>query len=245
MLRLLTAVFVAVALSSAAAAQSGPPESYRQFVGRLITEKGRCTAFPIHSGEIDSSPFGVHHEGSSYRVLFLTAGHCVSPVMHYEQPAVVVGYGAVSIRMSRSLILVRAVAVSPGLIGYDLAVLAAVMLYPLPALEVDMDYEPSPGEPLLQAGFGRGAWMVRVGPFVKWDEDGKLVVMATASPGNSGGPVIVPGTRKVIGVLVETSYPPDMLRSPLSCLMAACPPQPPYFVASVRRLPGLIVWPPK
>lgn len=238
--RTVSALVLSLILSSAAVAQNGAPESYRQYVGRLITARGRCTAFPIHNEEF-YNPYAANEIG--YRVLFLTAGHCVTEVMHYEQPTVVVDFGSNSVRMSPTSIPVRAIAVSPIDIGYDLAVLGAVTLYPLPTLEIDGSYEPSVGEPLLQVGFGRGAWMARVGPFQGWNGDGMLVVWATASKGNSGGPVIVPGTKKVIGVGVHTSLAPGS--NSLSCLLAACPPVPPFYATSVRRLPGLIRWPPK
>jgi len=111
---------------------------------------------------------------------------------------------------------------------------------PVPALEPAFGEYPSVGDRLLLIGYGRGALMMRVGPVLGYDARGHLVIESFASPGNSGGPVLVPGTRRVVGVAIETTLDVRQDVPRMFCGLGACGVKPPYYATHIDRLLGIV-----
>ncbi len=63
--------------------------------------------------------------------------------------------------------------------------------------------------------------------------------------GNSGGPVLIPGTRKVVGVMIETELliPHGVSHPGIYCRNARCAPRPPYTATHVNHIVGLARFP--
>jgi hypothetical protein len=107
------------------------------------------------------------------------------------------------------------------------------------ALEPAFGEYPQPGDRLLLIGYGRGALMARVGPLEGYDDRGHMLITSHASPGNSGGPVLIPGTRRVVGIGIETTVDRPAGTSALHCVLAPCPVKPPYTAAHIDRIKGV------
>jgi hypothetical protein len=113
----------------------------------------------------------------------------------------------------------------------------------MPTLEPAFGEYPQPGDKLLLLGYGRGALMMRAGPVLGYDERGHLVIENFASPGNSGGPVVIPGTRRVVGVGIETTVEQRPGVPAFLCGLGACAVKPPYYAAHIDWLKGLVSFP--
>lgn len=206
-----------------AGAESGPIDA----VGRLfIDDSGVCTAFIVRSTDQQALQHG--HSTAVYENWIVSAGHCLGAKLVFVQrgtayPIVgILGYS------------------SPGLRGHD--VMGGVFLSdrPMPTLEPAFGEYPQPGDKLLLVGYGRGALMMRVGPVLGYDERGHLVIENFASPGNSGGPVTIPGTRRVVGVGIETTVDHRLGVPVFLCGFGACGVKPPYYAAHIDWLRGLV-----
>jgi len=99
--------------------------------------------------------------------------------------------------------------------GFDVLVAAFPTPAPMPVLELAFGEYPRPGDPLLLIGYGRTALMMRVGPLRGYDERERLEVEGFAGPGNSGGPLLIPGTRRVVGIAVESAVDLPAWASPM------------------------------
>lgn len=87
--------------------------------------------------------------------------------------------------------------------GFDLAVLEYTSWYPAPVLEPAFGYQPRQTDRLLSAGYSRGVLYFTVASYLGRNEQGQLIIDGLVSRGNSGGPVLIPGTRNVVGIVVE------------------------------------------
>lgn len=229
----LVAAFVFL-LSSAGHTWSLPIDA----LGRLTVDRTfLCTAFVVRS-----EPFAARAENDRwterdntiYRNWVVTAGHCVQGVEQFQYlPALgsnphwggrVVGFSGAG--------------------QHDIAVLWFYSYLPDSTLQPAFDHMPAIGDPLLLIGYGRRVLMARVGPLVGYDDRGHMVISSYATKGNSGAPVLIPGTRLVVGVGIETTLdaPPYVSNPYLYCLLAPCGVKPPYYAVHIDRLRGLIRW---
>ncbi len=224
-MRYLVALVGVLVLASAGVA--GDDVLLADAVGRLYDSSGRpiCTAFVVRS---------VPYE-YWYRVWVVTAGHCIlggGPVTYVpfrHQPGTRYWGG-------RLLGVVKS--------DYrDVAVVEFWSSAPVPSLTPLFGAKLAVGQPLLLSGFGNGSWMSRVGRFVGYGPGGLLMVSSYASPGNSGGPVVLAGTRTVVGVAVATTVVPPGDAPPWVCGVVPCRPVPPYYAVPIDDILLLVRWP--
>jgi trypsin-like peptidase len=206
-------------------------------IGRLTTDEIRCTGFVVHSQKHQVEQMGSYRGGGAlvdvYENWIVTAGHCAGANMVFhlghrggDYPVRVVGFSG------------------PRFIsGHDVLVGRFSSDWAIPTLEPAFGYQPQAGEPLMLIGYGFGALMARVGAFEGLNEFGQLTIHSYGSPGNSGGPVLIPGTRRVVGIGVETTTaaPPGV--SPVYCRFVGCAIKPPYFATPIDRIRDLVRWP--
>ncbi len=196
-------------------------------VGRLsIDDSGVCTAFVVRSVEQQGQRYG--HSAAVYENWIVSAGHCVGGKLVFVQRGI--AYPIVGILGFSA----------PGLRGHDVMVGVFLSDHPMPTLQPAFGEYPQPGAKLLLVGYGRGALMMRVGPVLGYDERGHLMIENFASPGNSGGPVVTPGTRRVVGVGIETTVDRRQGVPVFLCGLGACGVKPPYYAAHIDWLKGLV-----
>ena len=216
---LLTAV---VGRTEAADAGASPTDA----IGRLIIDGQRlCTAFVVWSGARRGAE-GLGGRTTVYEHWLATAGHCYGGKLVFQQGSQ--AYEARVIGFSGG-----------GTNGFDVMVMSFVTDRPLPALEPAFGEYPEVGDPLMLVGYGSRALMMRVGPLVRYDERGHMEIRGYASRGNSGGPVLIPGTRRVVGIGIETTLDKPEGASFIYCILAACAVKPPYVAAHIDRLKGI------
>lgn len=227
------AIFVALGLGSSISAAD---DSVWGAVGRLKLDDGHCTAFVVRSFAV--AVVGKYGESYTiYKNWIVTAGHCTS------------GPGSVSFVPSvagrPNLFWGERVIGMSGAGQYDVAILSAWSVRLSPTLELAFGEEPAAGDYLMLVGYGRQALMARVGVVTGRDELGMLIIENYAQPGNSGGPVLVPGTRRVVGIGVESEIqlPPGVTELYPYCSFVGCSRKPPYYAAPVGWLKGLVRWP--
>ena len=222
-------------------------------VGRFyLNGEMLCTAWAAGS-VMRTYPNNYHGPSTNYETRIVTAGHCVRagfhrdrPTFDWDQPAQNVRYGDTTVRMPAIRVRATLAAYSgPSYGGYDLAVLIVVSPWPVASLIPDFDYGLAVGEKLLVVGYGNGAFLPRVGTFEGREaKTDALIVSGVTSPGTSGGPVLIPGTNRVVGIFVETSISPeDTARGPYWCVLVRCAPQSPGFAAPISGLQGMLRWP--
>lgn len=220
------AIFVLAGL--ALHGQSAPASNFPvDAIGRLIVDdRGSCTAFVIRSIERRTADrFG----GGA--VLFenwvASAGHCVGTDL-------VLKLGGATHRIGRVL------GYSSGRGGgFDVMVASFVTYSRIAALEPAFGEYPAVGDPLLLIGYGGKALMMRVGPLVRYDDRGYMEIHSYASRGNSGGPVLIPGTRRVVGIGIETTVDRPAGANSMYCMVAGCAVKPPYVASHIDALKGV------
>lgn len=184
--------------------------------------------YPVCTGFVADSRLS--ERNAVYRNLMVTAGHCLPS--------------------SDGVKLVRGHGWGYKVVAYsseeywDLAVIQFSSFSQLPALSLAFDYEPRVGDRLTLVGFGRGALMARVGEVREINQRGLIAIWGYASPGNSGGPVLIPGTKRVVGVAIMTTVdiPKDSLPPGLYCGPVGCRIIPPYYATPARHLAGMLTW---
>ncbi len=207
---------------SRATAGEAPVEA----IGRLlIDDTGICTAFVIRSVEQQTLNGG--RLAAIYENWVVSAGHCLGGKLAFMQRAT--AYPVIGILGFSSW----------GARGHDVLVGVFLTGHPMPALEPAFGEYPRPGDKLLLIGYGRGALMMRVGPVLGYDERAHMMIENFASPGNSGGPVLIPGTRRVVGIGIETTLDMRPGVPAMYCGFAACGVKPPYYAAHIDRLMGV------
>ena len=203
-------------------------------IGRLfVGSSGLCSGFVVRSEERQLAWLG--GVATAYETWVATAGHCVQAEQGFDfrpiRGAVVFSGG-------------RVIGMSGG--GqWDVAVLQFMTPERAPVLLPAFGHSLQVGDPLLLVGFGRGALMARVSPFEGYDERReRLRIGGYVSPGNSGGPVLIPGTRQVVGIAVQTTLdvPPSISNPGLYCAFVACAVKPPYYASRIDNLRGVVVW---
>lgn len=218
---------VAIFGSTAGRADVAGAESFpTNAVGRLLIDDHRlCTAFLVRSTE---RRYSDRFSGSMvvYENWLATAGHCLGAKLVFQQGPR--AYEARAIGFSAG-----------GPSGFDVMVLSFVTEQPMPTLEPAFGQYPQPGDLLMLLGYGSKALMMRVGPLLRYNDRGHMEIHGYASRGNSGGPVLIPGTRRVVGVGIETTLDEPEGASFMYCMLAGCAVKPPYIAAHVDRLKGI------
>lgn len=209
-------------------------------IGRLVLN-GRmvCTAFSIRSEELPTPPGS---ETASYRNWLVTAGHCLEQVMFRGQPAFLVHASGGRISYPAQAYPAVPAAFSGGRPwGFDVAVLLYWTSRPVPVLEPAFDQRLRKGDQLLLAGYPGGVLSFSIGPYIGRSEDEQLLVDTRLSPGSSGGPVLIPGTRKVVGIIVEGT-PKQAQHNPSACWFKRCPADRPYKAAPIDSILRVVRW---
>lgn len=212
---------------------SGPlsPQRYRT---SHVEGSAQCTAFAVSSKKRP----GYDLRGSVVPYVetwIVTAGHCL------QDGASILDYAFVTQKGQHGIHCL--IGMSNG-DQHDLAMLGFHTPRPVerhPILELALDYRPSVGERLLGIGYSEGVLRTQVAPFVGWEERGHMLIDGWIARGNSGGPVLIPGTRKAIGVMIETELviPHGVSHPGIYCRSAACAPKPPYTAPHVNHVMGL------
>lgn len=195
-------------------------------VGRLIVDDTRvCTAFVVRS---IVHRISTRYYGSSvyYENWIATAGHCL-------------GRDLVFVRNGVQYHVTQVIGFSGGPMGYDVMIASFQTDAPVPTLEPAFGELPALGDSLLLIGYSYGALMIRVSPLIAYDDRGYMEIQGYASPGNSGGPVLIPGTRRVVGIGIETTLDRPANASPLHCVLVRCAVKPPYTAAHIDRILGV------
>jgi len=196
-------------------------------VGRLRVESTRlCTAFLFRSVEQRSTvPFGIPQV--TYENWIATAGHCFGQRLLFQ-------HGDAWFPVE------RVVAFSAGdARGYDILVATFPSPRPLPTLDPAFGVYPTVGDQLMLIGFGGRALMVRVDPLLDYDARGRMRIDGYASPGTSGGPVLIPGSRLVVGIGIASTVDRPVGAPSLHCVIARCGVKPPYIAVHIDKLKGL------
>lgn len=196
-------------------------------IGKLVVDENRvCTAFIIRSIQRQTrEKFG----GSIpiFENWLVSAGHCNGQELVFRQ-------GTSRHRIS------RVIGFSAGHSqAYDVMVSIFYTYLRMPVLEPAFGEYPAVSDKLLLIGYGRSALMMRVSPLLRYDERGHMEIDGYASPGNSGGPVLIPGTRRVVGIGIETTLQKPEGASFMYCVLTSCAPKPPYVAAHIDRLLGV------
>jgi hypothetical protein len=208
-------------------------------IGRLWIDHGQhmCTAFIVGS-QRHEEPRDVY-----YRLLIATAGHCLKSDMQMELHAIQTqASDGRRIRLPRQIAHVHPIAYSR---DWDILVGSAVSWWPMPTLAIDPT-PVAPGAPLLVTGYGDGVLGAKLFPAAATQgRSGFLSVDGLIRPGYSGSPVLLAGTRRVVGIAVQQRLP-DM-RMWFACAFGSdsCQFQPPYYAVPIHRVADLIdlsVW---
>ena len=197
-------------------------------VGRLIVDGNRlCTAFVVRSIERRSTvPFGIPRV--TYENWIVSAGHCLGQHIVFQ-------FGGTKFPVT------RVIAFSAGdSVGYDIMVASFPTPAPVPTLEPAFGVYPQAGDRLMLIGYGGKALMVRVDPLVGYNASGLMQIDGYASSGNSGGPVLIPGTRRVVGIEIATTVDRPTGAPSLLCLIAKCAIKPPYLAVHIDKFRGLV-----
>ncbi len=195
-------------------------------IGRLIIDGYRlCTAFVVRSIP-RQVPYRLGGSTVVYENWLATAGHCYGSKFIFQQgsrtyEARVIGFS------------------TAGTDSFDVMLVAFVTDKRMPSLEPAFGEYPQAGDPLMLIGYGSKALMMRVGPLVQYDDRGYMEIYGYASRGNSGGPVLIPGTRRAVGIGIETNIDKPEGASFFYCILASCAPKPPYVAAHIDRLKGI------
>ncbi len=197
-------------------------------IGKLVVDgSGVCTAFVVRSVP-RHVPWRIGEPSVVYENWVVSAGHCLGNDLVFWQRGT-------SYPVSRVLAYS-----SGGDRGFDAMVATFTTYLPVPTLEPAFAEYPKPGDKLMLIGYGHNALMMRVGPLLRYDERGHMEIRSYASPGNSGGPVLIPGTRRVVGIGIETTVDLSQVHARALCLFGTCPIKPPYVAAHIDRLLGMV-----
>ncbi len=207
--------------------QAGAGDFPVDAIGRLvIDDAGICTAFVVRSIETPVTRSGL--AGLGYENWLVSAGHCARQKLMFVQRGTAYPVDAI---LGFS---------SGGHQGHDVMVAVFVTERPMPTLEPAFGNYPPIGDKLVLIGYGRNALMIRAGPVIGYDGRGHLMIENFASPGNSGGPVLLPGTRRVVGIGIETTLDLQPGLPAFLCHFGGCGVKPPYYATHNDRLLGVV-----
>jgi hypothetical protein len=224
----------AVQVPAGTAAGAFPTET----IGRLVVN-GRfvCTAFLIRSEETASS---IESEQTIYRNWLVTAGHCVEQSLFDTQPVfLLASRGGAGRDNAHPVVPAGFSGRRPS--GYDIAVLVFWTAHPIPTLEPAFSYPLRDGEWLVSAGFPRGVLSYAVGGYLGTNAHQLLLVDAPLSQGSSGSPVLLLGTRRVVGVIVEGTLK-ESLSPAGACIVAHCVTDRPSLAAPIGWVLRVMRW---
>jgi len=198
-------------------------------IGRVLKgDQYLCTAFAVRS--LERRGFNPYYARTVFENWIVTAGHCFAGDLWFQQ-------GRNRHRIT------RVIGFSGDVEGYDVLVAAFYTPTAVPTLELGFGEYPQPGDPLLLIGYARSALTMRVNPLLGYDARGHMEIAGYASPGTSGGPVLLPGTRRVVGIGIETTLDRPAGAAPLHCVFVACRIKPPYTAAHIDRIKGVARFP--
>lgn len=206
-------------------------------IGRVldVDKEFKCTGFILASvNRTSAGPYTRYYESTLgwYENTLVTAGHCFEHVKYFRA------------RNGATHTVQAIVGYSDHHNGYDVLVARFNTGTPMPSLEPAYAHELHPGEALMLVGYGRSALQVNVNPFLGYSAQGDLIVNGVSGPGDSGSPVLIPGTRKVVGILHSgtVDVPEEARRNPYFCLFQSCPSSRPYYATPIDRLQGIARW---
>lgn len=217
-------------MPSHSSAQAWPTDA----IGRLRSGAGLCTAFTVRSERRVTYVRYEWTERVYWRNVLVSAGHCASLEATYEQPAI---GNTPKQRVPTYLVGFTSGRPESHGIGHDIAVFIFTTYQEIPVLTPRFGIALEPGAPLLSIGYGNEALMARVGPFLGSTTDGALMIDSWVSSGTSGGPVLIAGTREVVGVVIEGRPRPDD-----RCIGEKCWWSEITIASSIDRLLGLVRW---
>ncbi len=203
-------------------------------IGRVLDgdREFKCTGFIVTSTQRTAAATVRYYEHVSawYENTLVTAGHCLDHAKYF------------SAKNGQVHALQTIVGYSGHQGGYDILVARFSTFTPIPVLEPVYKYTPEPGEKLMMLGYGRSALQINVNAFRGYNERGDLVVDGISGPGNSGSPVIIPGTRKVVGVLHSgtVNVPTEGQNNPYYCMFQSCASTAPYLATPIDRIQGIV-----
>ncbi len=234
---LIVAVMLLASLGNPATPAAADPYAIPlNAIGRVLDEEKqfKCTGFIIASvNRRVAAPVARYYESAPgwYENTLISAGHCLEHVKYFSANGKTHAVQAI-------------VGYSDHKHGYDILVARFSTAAAMPALEPAYRYEPHPGESFMLVGFGRTALQVNVNPFVGYNDRGDLIVDGISGPGDSGSPVLLPGTRKVVGILHSgtVDVPDEGRNNPYFCMFQSCPSTRPYYATPIDRIQGLARW---
>ncbi len=204
-------------------------------VGRVLDADHlfKCTGFVVESKKrTAAAPGALYYEHVSvwYENFLVTAGHCLVHVKYFAS------------RDGYAHAVHSIVGYSDHQNGFDVLVATFTTFTPVPTLEPVYAYTLQPGEKLMMLGYGRTALQINVNPFLGYSGRGDLIVDGISGPGDSGSPVLIPGTRKVVGILHSgtVNVPLEGQNNPYYCMFQSCASTAPYHAAPIDRIQGII-----
>ncbi len=215
-------IFSLLAIAIDGAAQDLPVDA----VGRVVSETYLCTRFAVRSIERVSQNF---RDGYSryFETWVASAGHCAAAQELYF------------VRRGQPRERLWPIGFSTsGRIGWDVFLASYFSAGVQPTLEPAWGIYPQPGDWVMLIGYGKRALMARVSQVRGYEGRGHLEVDGWAQPGNSGGPVLLLGTRRVIGIAVESTC---AIPGP-ACRFGISYRKPPYVASHIDHLKALANW---
>ncbi len=204
-------------------------------VGRVLDgdKLFKCTGFVIESKKrtaVAPSERYYEHASTWYENTLVTAGHCLEHIKYFTS------------KNGHLHLVQTVVGYSNHQNGYDVLVARFSSFTVMPTLEPQYAYTIQPGEKLLLLGYGRTSLQINVNPFVGYSEQGDLIVDGLSGPGDSGSPVILPGTRSVVGILHSgtVNVPLEGRDNPYYCMFQSCPSTAPYHATPIDRILGIL-----
>jgi len=231
---------VAVLISLGALAYPATADSYvipLDAIGRVLDSdyEFKCTGFIIasvsHRPAVTSSRFYGEARGW-YENMLITAGHCLDHTHFFLA------------KNGQTHTIQNIVAYSDHQSGYDILVAKFTTSASMPTLEPAYGHTLSPGDPLMLVGYGRTVLQIKVNPFVGYNNRGDLIVDGISGPGDSGSPILLPGTRMVVGILHTgtVDVPQEGRSNPYFCMFESCPSTHPYFATPIDRIQAMARW---
>jgi len=222
---------------SSIAAVADPATVPLDAIGRILDgdKQFKCTGFILASVNRTSTVSSTRSYESAlgwFENTLVTAGHCFEYVKYFRSSN------------GQTHAIQSIVGYSDHFHGYDVLVARFNTGSPMASLEPAYRQEIRPGDRLMLVGYGRNALQVNVNPFLGYNDQGDLIVNGVSGPGDSGSPVLLPGTRKVVGILHSgtVDVPDEGRHNPYFCLFQSCPSTRPYYATPIDRLQGLARW---